>query len=147
MTTTRRRGLVILAAGLVPWVVVPYETGLSLLFSAGLLTPGPLYFQSVVGYVRAAGTLPPPLLAYPVASLLYALGVGSFILDSLGNGQGDRRVTAGLFVLAGLDVLYFAVAFSSTRLRIVALPFGTALLWLAAWATRPRSWRSIPSPL
>jgi uncharacterized protein (TIGR04206 family) len=139
MTTLRRRGAVAAAAGLAPWILIPYEAGLSLVFSFGLVTPATFHVQTVVDYVFAATRgLPPSLLAYPTASVLYVLAVGSLSLSAV--DREDRRVTAGLFGLAGLDLLYFAVSFSSTRLGIVAVPLGTALLWLAAWANRPDSW-------
>jgi len=138
-----RGTLLLLAAGLVPWVLIPYETGVSLVFSFGLVTPHPLYFQSVLAYLDAAGRLPRTLLAYPIATVLYASALASRALAAL--DREDRRVTAGLLGLAGLDVLYFAVAFSSYRIRVVALPTGTFLLWLAAWACRPDDWLREPA--
>ena len=136
----RRRLLVVVAAGLVPWVVVPYEVGASLVFSFGLVNQNPLSLQPVVGYVLVrTGPLPPSLLAWPTATVLYVLAVASAALAAV--EREDRRVTAGLFALASLDVLYFAVAFSSVRLRVVALPLGVALLWLAAWESLPDGWR------
>ena len=134
----RKRAGVVLAAGLVPWAVIPYETGAALVFSVGQVTPTPLAFQPVFRYLLGPGPLSGYLLAWPTASVLYLLGVGSACLALV--GREDRRVTAGLFALAGLDLLYFAVAFSSVRLRVVALPVGVAVLWLAAWASRPSRW-------
>jgi uncharacterized protein (TIGR04206 family) len=145
MTVSRRRVAVCLAAGLVPWILVPYEVGLGLVFSVGLVNPGPgpVAFQSVWGFVRAATRgLPPSLLAWPTATLLYLTALGSLALALV--DREDRRVTAGLFALAGLDLVYFAVAFSSARLRVFAVPFGVALLWLAAWESRPASWSWLP---
>ncbi|PSP33137.1 TIGR04206 family protein [Halobacteriales archaeon QH_10_67_22] len=136
---SRRRVLLVVAAGLVPWVVVPYETGASLVFSFGLVTPPSLALESVVRYVAVdTVALPPRLLAWPVASLLYALAVASTALALV--GREDRRVTAGLFGLAGLDVLYFALTFSTLRLRVLALPLGVVVLFLAAWESRPDAW-------
>ena len=134
----RRRAAVVLAAGLVPWAVIPYETGAALVFSVGQVTSTPLAFQPVFRYLLGPGPLPGYLLAWPAASVLYLLGVGSASLALV--GREDRRVTAGLFVLAALDLLYFAVTFSSVRLRVVALPVGVAVLGLAAWASRPSRW-------
>ena len=134
----RKRAGAVLAAGLVPWAVIPYETGAALVFSVGQVTPTPVAFQPVVRYLLGPGPLSGYLLAWPTASVLYLLGVGSACLALV--GREDRRVTAGLFALAGLDLLYFAVAFSSVRLRVVALPVGVAVLWLAAWASRPSRW-------
>jgi uncharacterized protein (TIGR04206 family) len=135
----RRRGLLVLAAGLVPWVVVPYEAGASVVFSFGLVRPVSLSLEPVVAYVFVdTGALPSRLLAWPTASLLYALAAASTALALL--DREDRRVTAGLFGLAGLDLLYFAVAFSAVRLRVVAIPLGVVVLWLAAWESRPVGW-------
>jgi uncharacterized protein (TIGR04206 family) len=135
----RRRVLVILVAGLVPWVVVPYEVGTSLVFSFGLVQPEPLGLETVTRYVLVdTGRLPARLLAWPTATFLYALAVASTALSVF--DREDRRVTTGLFALAGLDVLYFAVAFSTVRLRVVAIPLGVLVLWLAAWESRPARW-------
>jgi uncharacterized protein (TIGR04206 family) len=133
----RRRVLLVLAAGVIPWILVPYEAGASLVFSFGLVRPGSLSPESVLAYVFVdTGALPPRLLAWPIASLLYALAVASTALALI--DREDRRVTAGLLGLTGLDLLYFAVAFSAVRLGVVAIPLGVAVLWLAAWET----WRS-----
>jgi uncharacterized protein (TIGR04206 family) len=134
----RRRLALVLATGLVPWAIIPYEQGAALLFSFGQVTQTPLVFQPVYRYLLQGGPLPQPLLAWPMATFLYLLGVVSFGLTLV--EAEDRRVTAGLFALAGLDLLYFAVAFSSVRLRVIAIPIGVLLLWLTAWASRPRSW-------
>ena len=134
----RRRAALVLAAGVVPWAIIPYERGAALLFSAGQVTSQPLVFQPVYRYLVQGGPLSQPLLAWPMATFLYLLGLLSVGLALV--GQEDRRVTAGLFALAGLDLLYFAVAFSSVRLRVIAFPIGVVALWLAAWASRPRDW-------
>ena len=134
----RRRAALVLATGLVPWAIIPYEQGAALLFSFGQVTQTPFVFQPVYRYLLQGGPLPQPLLAWPMATFLYLLGLVSVGLAYV--GAEDRRVTAGLFALAGLDLLYFAVAFSSVRLRVVAIPIGVLLLWLTAWTSRPRSW-------
>jgi uncharacterized protein (TIGR04206 family) len=136
--TDRRRAALVLAAGLVPWAIIPYETGAAVVFSFGQATSTPLVVQPVTRYLLGGGPLPRSLLAWPMATLLYLLGVVSAGLALM--EAEDRRVTAGLFALAGLDLLYFAVTFSSVRLRVVALPVGVVLLWLVAWTSRPRSW-------
>jgi|GEM_PF-895060 len=134
----RRRVALVLAAGAIPWAIIPYERGAALLFSVGQVTSRPLVFQPVYRYLVQGGPLPQPLLAWPMATFLYLLGLVSAGLALV--GQEDRRVTAGLFALSGLDLLYFAVAFSSVRLRVVAFPIGVVALWLAAWASRPAHW-------
>ena len=110
-----RRAALVVAAGLVPWVLIPYEAGLSLVFSFGLVNPEPFHLQTVLEYVTGPGRRPSWLLAWPTATLLYALAVGSWALSLV--GLEDRRVTSGLLVLAGLDLLYFSVAFSEPTLR------------------------------
>jgi len=136
--TPDRRTALLLAAGVLPWVLIPYESGLSLVFSFGLVTPRPFHVQSVVDYVTFTRALPEWLLAYPTAVGLYVTAVASRALATA--GLEDRRVTTGPLALAGLDLLYFAVSFSERRIGIVAVPVGVALLWLAAWANRPDEW-------
>jgi len=133
-----RRTALLLAAGALPWVLISYESGLSLVFSFGFVTPRPLHIQSVLEYVTTTRALPGWLLAYPTAAGLYAAAVASRALAAA--ALEDRRVTTGLLALAGLDLLYFAVSFSERRLGVVAVPVGVALLWFAAWANRPDDW-------
>ncbi|WP_436930384.1 TIGR04206 family protein [Halosimplex halobium] len=131
-----RRGLAVLAAGLVPWLVIPYEGGVSLVHSLALVSPGTGAVTSVYHYVFVyTRDIPTALLAWPTASLLYGTGVASAALARI--DREDRRVTAGLFALAAFDVCYAAVGFSSPRLRTVAYPLGAAFLALAAWTSRP----------
>ncbi|WP_123533230.1 TIGR04206 family protein [Halosimplex salinum] len=131
-----RRALVVAAAGVVPWLVIPYGDGYSLVLSVALANPETLTLTSVYHYVFVyTRDIPTALLAWPVASLLYVSGVASAALSRV--GREDRRVTAGLFALAGLDVLYAAVGFSSYRAGVVAIPLGVVGLWLAAWTSRP----------
>lgn len=131
-----RRALVILAAGLVPWLVVPYGGGYSLVISLALVSPETGAVTSVYHYVFVyTRDIPPALFAWPTATVLYLSGAASAALAWF--DREDRRVTAGLFALAGLDVLYAAVGFSSYRAGVVALPVGVIGLWFAAWASRP----------
>jgi len=133
-----RPTVLLLAAGVSPWVLIPYDAGLGLVFSFGLVTPEPYHLQTVREYLTATQALPRWLLAYPTASGLYAGALASRALAL--TGHEDRRVTTGLLTLAGLDLLYFGVSFTERRLGIVAIPVGIALLWLAAWANRPTDW-------
>jgi len=130
-----RAGAVVLA-GLVPWLVVPFDDGYSLVLSVGLANPETVSLTSVYHYVFVyTRGLPTSLLAWPIATLLYGGGVASAALARI--GREDRRVTAGLFALAALDVCYAAVGFSSYRVGVVAIPLGAAFLGLAAWTSRP----------
>ncbi|WP_415381192.1 TIGR04206 family protein [Halosimplex sp. TS25] len=130
------RVVAVLAAGLVPWLVIPYEGGVSLTFSVALVAPETLSVTSVYHYVFVhTRDIPPALLAWPIATLLYGAGVASAALARL--DREDRRVTAGLFALAAFDVCYAAVGFSSARAGVFALPLGAAVLGAAAWTSRP----------
>jgi len=130
------RVVAVVLAGLVPWLVVPFGDGYSLVLSVALANPETLSLTSVYHYVFVyTRGLPTSLLAWPTATLLYGSGVASVSLARI--GREDRRVTAGLFALAALDVCYAAVGFSSYRVGVVALPLGAAFLALAAWTSRP----------
>ncbi|WP_436927208.1 TIGR04206 family protein [Halosimplex amylolyticum] len=130
------RVLAVLAAGLVPWLVVPYEGGVSLTFSVALVAPETLSVTSVYHYVFVyTRDIPRALLAWPIATLLYGTGVVSATLARV--DREDRRVTAGLFALAAFDVCYAAIGFSSARAGVFAIPLGSAFLALAAWTSRP----------
>ncbi|WP_459192331.1 TIGR04206 family protein [Halosimplex sp. J119] len=133
---TARRPLVILAAGIVPWLVIPYDGGVSLTFSVALVAPETLTVTSVYHYVFVyTRDIPSALLAWPTATLLYGTGAASAFLARI--DREDRRVTTGLFALAAFDVCYAAVGFSSTRAGTVAVPLGALALGAAAWTSRP----------
>jgi len=131
-----RRAFAILAAGVVPWLVIPYEDAVGLVFSLALANTETLAFTSVYDYlfVYTRG-LPTELLAWPTATLLYGLGVASAAASRI--DREDRRVTAGLFALAAFDVCYAVLGFSSFRAGSVAYPLGAVFLALAAWTSHP----------
>jgi len=131
-----RRSLAILAAGIVPWLVIPYDGGVSLTFSVALVAPETLSVTSVYHYVFVyTRDIPTALFAWPTATVLYGAGVGSALLARI--DREDRRVTAGLFALAAFDVCYAAVGFSAFRAGVFAIPVGACFLALAAWTSRP----------
>jgi len=122
-----RRPLALLAVALLPWSVL--TTG-ELVFAWGLVTTDPVHVTTLTDYlfVYTMG-LPTRLLAWPVAVLLYLLALASAAVGAV--GPEDRRVTAGLLVLAGASHLRFSVGLA--RPGALAVPTGTVLLWLAAW--------------
>ncbi|MFC7139009.1 hypothetical protein ACFQMA_04045 [Halosimplex aquaticum] len=116
--------------------MIPYDGGLSLTFSVALVAPETLSVTSVYHYVFVyTRDIPPALLAWPIATLLYATGAVSAALSRV--DREDRRVTAGLFALGAFDVCYAAVGFSSARAGVFAIPLGAGFLGLAAWTSRP----------
>ncbi|MFB6131205.1 MAG: hypothetical protein ABEJ28_10335 [Salinigranum sp.] len=122
------RAAVFLLAGLLPWGVVTWSSGFYLVFALGSTAVGLAGFN----------LLPVPVLApvTPGFAIAWVVGTGCYLLALASAALGyvdreDRRVTAGLFVFAGVSVLRFAVELSGQR-GIVVLPVGTATLWLAA---------------
>jgi len=137
-SVSRVRAISIIIAGLLPWALIPYEAGTTYVFSFGLVEPipGPVSIVPVTRYllVETRG-LPPSLLAWPLAGLLYVLGVASAALSVV--DMEDRRVSAGLFALAAIDLAYFAYTFSAWRIGVYAIPLGVVTLAAAAWTSRP----------
>lgn len=131
--TPRRRFLVVLAAGLAPWVAVTGPGGVEgLVFAWGLLDPATLHVVSVFDYLfRFTGgpaSLPGYLLAWPTGAALYvaaAVSAGGGLF-----GVEDRRVTGGLLALAGLDALF--VSAGLVRAGVSAWPVGAVVLWAVA---------------
>ncbi|MFB6139785.1 MAG: hypothetical protein ABEJ26_05050 [Halosimplex sp.] len=130
------RAAAVALAAIVPWLVIPYEGGVSLVHSVALVSPETGAVTSVYHYVFVyTRDIPAALLAWPTATLLYAAGIGSAALSLV--DREDRGVTAGLFALAAFDVVYAAVGFSSYRTGTIAYPLGAAVLAFAAWTSRP----------
>lgn len=135
MTERPRPTLVaLLALAVVPWTVLSYDGGVSLVFAWGLANPSPPGVVLLSDYLlRLSGGpvgLPERLLAWPVATLLYlgaaTSAVGGRLLD-----REDRRVTGGLLVFAGLSHLGFSVGMARTG--VTPIPVGPVLLWAVAW--------------
>jgi uncharacterized protein (TIGR04206 family) len=129
-STPRRRLLVLLALGAVPWTVVIIGDQLTLFFPFGVLNTDPVALVDLLAWFGGGGGLPrnPELL--PLSYLFY-LGA---LLSALA-GLWDReptRLTAGLLVLAG--VTHLGVAYSVLhRIAYVPLPAGALLAVAAAW--------------
>jgi uncharacterized protein (TIGR04206 family) len=131
MNGTRR--LVAIAALLVlPWSLIFAGDALTLVFPFGLVDPRTLHLTDVVSYTTVhTGGLPGYLFAWPVGSLLYLGALASAAAGVLLDRE-DRRVTAGLLVLAGFTQLSFAWGFTR-RIDTVAVPLGTILAWTVVW--------------
>ena len=133
---TDRRLLIAALALVVPWTVIIVGGDVELVFAWGLLDSGSLHAVSITAYLfEHTSGLPEYLLAWPTSVVLYALGVAS-IAGGVALDREDRRVTAGLLVLAGLAYLRFATGIGARGGR-VAVPVATALLWSLAWWNRP----------
>ncbi|MFB6353528.1 MAG: TIGR04206 family protein [Halobacteriales archaeon] len=128
-----RRLAVVAAVGAVPWVVVRTpDAPASLVASFGLIAPATGRVTLVTTYLfELTRGLPASLLAWPVASLLYAVALGS-AASGWSTGREDLRITGGLLVLVGASLLPLSLALGRPA-GVVALPVGTAAGWLAAW--------------
>jgi uncharacterized protein (TIGR04206 family) len=134
MTTSSRGALVAVVALLaVPWSIQLYESGaVTVLFAWGSVTPGVGSVTTLPDFlVRFTAGLPEWLYAWPIAALLYGLGVLSAAAGVFG-GHEDVRLTAGLLALAGVGALWLAWGFSFQPGRI-AIPAGTVALWSVVW--------------
>lgn len=119
-----------------PWSAVVSSGDLSLVLAWGLVHLDPVAVTNLYDYlfVHTRG-LPPRLLAWPASVFLYAGALASAVIGRL-SGHEDRRVTAALLLLAGVEHLWFALG--TSRGGTVAVPIGTALLWIGAWLAYPR---------
>lgn len=134
MRPLRRRSLALLAAGLLPWVVVVSGGEVGLVLSWGLADPASGDVTTLPAYVRLTGGLAVSrhLLAWPVAVVLYLAAVASAAAGAV-LGREDRRVTAGLLVLAGATLLPVAAGVGR-QAGVAAVPLGSLVCWAAAWA-------------
>jgi len=124
-TARRRVVAVAVLAGLLPWVVVVWENGAYPLFSVGFLYTESLTFTSLPAWVERTGTVPPQYRAWPVATTLWLAGTVAAVLNV------DRRVTAGLLVLAAGSVGSLALALSRQQ-TVTGVPLGALALGAAA---------------
>jgi uncharacterized protein (TIGR04206 family) len=129
-STPRRRLLVLLALGLVPWTVVFIGSELSLFFPFGVLNTNPLELTTLHEWFAGGGRLPrnPELLP-----LSYTFYLGALLSALAGVwGREPPRLTAGLLVLAGIT--HFGVSYSVLhRIAYLPLPVGAPLALAAAW--------------
>jgi uncharacterized protein (TIGR04206 family) len=130
----RRRFLLVLAVGVIPWTVVSTRGITTLLHPIGLLnfTPPHLVFLPEYVFVYTRG-LPDYILAWPIGVLVYLLALASAAGGLV--GREDRRLTAGLLALVALTQLSVAAGFSR-RLNYVAVPVVTITAVAVAWHVR-----------
>lgn len=129
-STPRRRLLVLLALGVVPWTVVSVGSELTLFFPFGVLNTNPLELVFLAEWFADGGRLPrnPELL--PLSYLFY-LGA---LLSALAGpwGREPPRLTAGLLVLAG--VAHLGVSYSVLhRVAYTPVPVGPFVLTTVVW--------------
>jgi uncharacterized protein (TIGR04206 family) len=126
------RRLALLALGIVPWTILVAPGGTTLVFPWGLFDPTTLHVTTLPDYlfVLTSG-LPGRLIAWPVSVLCYLFALAS----AFAGRFEDRRVTAGLLVLAGASHASFALGFvfGVAQVGLVVLPLGPVALWLVAW--------------
>ena len=128
--SARRRLVVLLALGVVPWTVLFYERGVSMVFPWALVNTPPLGVTTLYDYVFTYTTrLPPSLQAWPVSTILYACALAS--ASGTFWWREDRRLTAGLLVFAGLSHLGFSLAVWHPSQVVV--PVGPLLVALVVW--------------
>lgn len=128
----RRRLLVLLALGLVPWTVL-VGSEVTLLFSFGLVNANPFHLTPLDDYLRFArgfAALPRYLQAWPVSVGCYLAALASALVGVV--WREDPRVTGGLVVLTGLSHATVAVGLSRGIGRL-ALPLGPVLALTIAW--------------
>ncbi len=114
----------------VPWVVVT-TTARTLVFPWGMTTPATGSLTTLPAYVGATSSLPTHLEMWPLAVVCYVLGV---VWAGGARYGADRRVTAGLFVLAAIAIAWLASGLGVGPQR-QAIPLGSIhLLALATWA-------------
>jgi uncharacterized protein (TIGR04206 family) len=131
MKDARRRFLLVLAVGVIPWTAVSTRGITTLLHPIGLLNFTPPYLVFLPEYVFVyTGGLPDYILAWPIGVLVYLLALASAAGGLF--GREDRRLTAGLLVLVALTQLSVATGFSR-RLNYVAVPFVTVAAVAVAW--------------
>lgn len=128
MARGHRRWLVFSLPLVLPWVVVTWDGGWYVLFSAFWIDPGPRLVTLSQYLSRTTVTLSSRsvVLAWPGAFLLYLLAVAVTAV------RPDRSVVAAsLFWLAGLAVGFYALGISE-QIGLVGIPVGGVVLWLVA---------------
>lgn len=133
-STPWRRLLAVALLAAVPWTVVLVGGEYTALFAFGLFNTNPPQLVTLYAYLfrftAGPATLPEYLVAWPTSFLLYCGALASALGGVL--GREDRRVTAGLLIFAGLAQLSVALGLSRVTGRL-AIPLGTACLWVLAW--------------
>ncbi|MFW6017344.1 MAG: TIGR04206 family protein [Halapricum sp.] len=136
MSSPRRRLLLVVLVGVVPWTLVTTRGLTTLFFPFGFLGVGEPWRVVTISeylFVYTQG-LPDYVYAWPVGVGLYLLAVLSAALGLV--DREDRRVTAGLLVLVGLTQLQFALGWGG-RPAYLAVPVASittiVLVWWVYW--------------
>ncbi len=137
-----RLGAVVLL-GLTPWVVVYFPGQFDLVFSWGWINSDNwnvvTMWEYLFEFTRGFRSLPSHLRAWPIATLLYCLALCS-AASGVAIGREDRRVTAGLLVLAALSMLRYTVGFAHPRATVIPVFIPAVLVvcwWMYADALTP----------
>jgi len=126
-----RRLAAVLALGVLPWTVAVAGT-VTFVFPFALVDPNTGAVTPIVDYyVQYTTTLPQYLRTWGIGVGCY-LGAVASVVSGRVFGREDRRVTAGLLVLAGLTQLSLAHGFSRQPGRF-AVPIGTILCLAVVW--------------
>lgn len=126
-----RRLLAVLSLAVLPWTVA-VAGNVTLVFPFALVDPNTGAVTPVTAYYfEYTGTLPRYLQAWGIGVTLY-LGAVASTVSGLVFDVEDRRLTAGLLVLAGLTQLSLTHGFSRQPGRF-AIPVGTVLCFAVVW--------------
>lgn len=126
-----RRLAAILALAVVPWTVAVAGT-VTFVFPFALVDPNTGAVTTITDYYFVyTSALPPYLRAWGIGVCLY-LGAVASAVSGVVFDREDRRLTAGLLVLAGLTQVSLAHGFSRQPTRF-AIPLGTVLCFAVAW--------------
>jgi len=130
-----RRLIAVILLGLAPWVVVLFPGQFDLVFAWGWINSENwnvvTMWDYLFEYTRGFGALPRHLQAWPLATLLYCCALFSAASGAAVDRE-DRRVTAGLLVLAALSMLRYTVGFGHPSATVVPL-FIPAVLVVCWW--------------
>lgn len=125
-----RRFLLVVAVGVAPWTVLVFDGGVSFVFPWVLVTVPPFGVTTLPDYVfKYTARLPPTLRAWPMSTVLYACALASATASAW--WREDRRLTAGLLVLAGLSHLAFTIGLANPSQ--LTIPTGPLLISLVVW--------------
>lgn len=126
----RWRSFLVVALGVVPWVVVASPGTTTLVFSFGLVNLGSGHLITVHQYLQLSGQIAPFLAAWPISGLVY-LGA---LVSAVGGvfGREDPRLTGGLLVVSAVSQLPLVVGFGR-RMGYLPIPVGIVLVVGVAW--------------
>lgn len=130
-TTAKRRLLIILLLGLIPWTVVTVSGTVTLVLPFGLIDAQSWRLLTLPEYLRlSGGRIAPFIEAWPLSVFLYA----GTLVSAIGGvfGREDPRLTGGFLVLTAVGQLPFVFGLSQ-RFGYTAIPVGIVLMLAAAW--------------